>query len=1290
MKNFEAQDGKKFFEEKICNLGNNFENISLESFNCILQFFLLVNDNLGLISVIYPSQQKKTNVTGIFLNKILLENDIPDIKIKARPEKLDGIEIFWKIVQEATENDVIEKSRDFLSKVYTQFSEEIESDISNIRVNFIEAYLNKLSTILSGQMKNKSEKLSRMIKLMRDMIDESERNGTGGLKSHSALLKGELIEVIIRNNLTSGKTIPKRMEVNVNSNVTIWELKAEIGKYIESSPECMKLAFGTKEIKDTDHGKTIGEIIQKRRGCITITKKNMDDVKKVPLVNEENQLTPAAKYAFGSIFNKFATNGKMTREEGAAFIMGTTGEKGVTADDGRITMLFSTEHKDSNGLLLEDGFNEFYRKCVVEGREDTVWENIHTHGFRNDLKKLNEVVEKKVDPSSLPRYLLSKNPKSFDLLFSIMGNKDTSEELTWELISRLATNEVMYNNLLSFETVADKEGKVMWEKLIDKHSTLKLLYCLQVLESFLVEDSEIAVKRKKWKEDFIEKGGFTYLLGIILNQKPEDGICFNVGANLGNFEKECLSYLGKILYSFIKVSAYSLDETLLANVTKAQASYKKHLTVAVQEEEKEETEQTATYKKKTDEGQKEKAKEPVFDVSELFKAKPSTILFLVSHEKKQKRESTENIKIKDTEMTKKQSDFILSTVKDTDIMSRQFEILAKELQKEDLNNSDAKVIRSALQLLSICLLANPAAFSKLISMSKEGINLDKIIILGLLCEKFPEIREEFMDVFFFLGYVLKSYPTEMNVLHYALSILLTNMPSKRSPGSKECGEYFHLTCKLIDIYYESKSGNIFDPKDILAKLVDMLRDHRTSETRNSNTADKLLIGIINTIRKILSHEKALKEIISIKEGLLREVFFECLFSGNSIDEGTRIKFLRSESQEGTILDSQKCKSSESRSAAYKLLATMCQASQVCQSYLLKECMEPLCRSIKPHEGWDYVPFSESRSKYGYAGLHNLGCICYMNSMIQQFFMVPTFRYELIAADDKRAPKCEKPGDVDDNVLHQLQRIFANLELTERQDYNPRSFCFSFKGQDGKPTNTSIQQDSQEFLNVVFDRIEYMLKPTPQKYLLQSVFGGKTCSQMICKGGCGSMRKSYEDFYNLSLGVKGNRDLSDALNKYITGDTISDYFCDKCKKKVDVVKRTSLHELPNVLIVHLQRIIFNFDTMMNEKINSRLEFPTEFDMEPYTIEGIEKREANATSGEKAEDQWHGKGEDYYKYKLCGVVVHTGSADAGHYYSYINTNRKSNYLLLSIYIEPHAKQEGNDVWLEFNDSHIRSFE
>lgn len=45
----------------------------------------------------------------------------------------------------------------------------------------------------------------------------------------------------------------------------------------------------------------------------------------------------------------------------------------------------------------------------------------------------------------------------------------------------------------------------------------------------------------------------------------------------------------------------------------------------------------------------------------------------------------------------------------------------------------------------------------------------------------------------------------------------------------------------------------------------------------------------------------------------------------------------------------------------------------------------------------------------------------------------------------------------------------------------------------------------------------------------------------------------------------------------------------------------------MLILHLQRIVFNLDTLSNEKINTRFEFPVELNLEEYTQEGLEWRE-----------------------------------------------------------------------------------
>lgn len=110
-------------------------------------------------------------------------------------------------------------------------------------------------------------------------------------------------------------------------------------------------------------------------------------------------------------------------------------------------------------------------------------------------------------------------------------------------------------------------------------------------------------------------------------------------------------------------------------------------------------------------------------------------------------------------------------------------------------------------------------------------------------------------------------------------------------------------------------------------------------------------------------------------------------------------------------------------------------------------------------------------------------------------MIPAFRYNLLCVDDGVAEDMKEfRSEIhDDNMLHQMQKLFANLELSDRKDYNPAGFCLSFKEDGNRPTNISEQKDAQEFLNQLFDRVENVLKPTPRKYLLQSIFGGKTCS-----------------------------------------------------------------------------------------------------------------------------------------------------------------------------------------------------
>jgi len=389
------------------------------------------------------------------------------------------------------------------------------------------------------------------------------------------------------------------------------------------------------------------------------------------------------------------------------------------------------------------------------------------------------------------------------------------------------------------------------------------------------------------------------------------------------------------------------------------------------------------------------------------------------------------------------------------------------------------------------------------------------------------------------------------------------------------------------------------------------------------------------------------------------------------------------------LHTNKCKTKESRAKAFRILTLICSNSQKVREKVYSECLLNMVSMIERPESFAHVSETESRSLYSYCGLKNLGATCYMNSMLQQLYMIPSFKYLLMSVTDG---KDEELGTVelensvyhnkmfDDNLLHQFQNTMAFLELGERPHHNAIGLCFAMKDYSGSPTNCSLQQDSHEFVNLSFDRLENMLKPTVQRHIISDTFSAKQCIHMTCSN-CNHVKSVIEDYYILSVPVKNLNNLEDSLNAYTDGEVISDFRCDNCEQKVDISRRSSFVDMPNILMVHLQKIVFNFDTMMNEKIADRFEFPTYLDMENYTINKIaEKYGINDPDLYKyAENE-----NKSFDYRLVGVIIHQGVAEAGHYYSLICTDSGLE-----------NKEDGfwntteNMKWTEFNDTNIKDF-
>ena len=84
-----------------------------------------------------------------------------------------------------------------------------------------------------------------------------------------------------------------------------------------------------------------------------------------------------------------------------------------------------------------------------------------------------------------------------------------------------------------------------------------------------------------------------------------------------------------------------------------------------------------------------------------------------------------------------------------------------------------------------------------------------------------------------------------------------------------------------------------------------------------------------------------------------------------------------------------------------------------------------------------------------------------------------------------------------------------------------------------------------------------------------------------------------------------------------------------------------------------------------------------DLTPEELE--KKKELEAEQAEPDED-------DCYEYKLVGVNVHSGTANAGHYWSYINTNRGTDEKAGDTkWIKTEA-----DAWMEYNDSRVSDWD
>ena len=286
---------------------------------------------------------------------------------------------------------------------------------------------------------------------------------------------------------------------------------------------------------------------------------------------------------------------------------------------------------------------------------------------------------------------------------------------------------------------------------------------------------------------------------------------------------------------------------------------------------------------------------------------------------------------------------------------------------------------------------------------------------------------------------------------------------------------------------------------------------------------------------------------------------------------------------------------------------------------------------------------------GFCGLKNQGATCYLNSLLQALYWIAPFRASVYRLPTEK----DEPNS---SIPLALQRLFYRLQFGS-SPVSTTELTHSF-GWGTKDVFT--QHDVQELNRVLQDKIEEKMKGTTEEGQVAKLFRGKMVSYIKClKVDYESKRE--EEFYDVSLVVKGCKTVYDSFDKYTETELLNgdNQYQAEGHGKQDAEMGVRFIQFPPVLHLQLKRFDFDLNTLNNYKVHQRYEFPRELDIRKYVDANSPFRDEPAV------------------YILQGVMVHSGTAGGGHYYAYFRpTSRKRWYKFNDMRVTKATSEEAFD--------------
>ncbi|KAE8393246.1 hypothetical protein BDV23DRAFT_149795 [Aspergillus alliaceus] len=482
-------------------------------------------------------------------------------------------------------------------------------------------------------------------------------------------------------------------------------------------------------------------------------------------------------------------------------------------------------------------------------------------------------------------------------------------------------------------------------------------------------------------------------------------------------------------------------------------------------------------------------------------------------------------------------------------------------------------------------------------------------------------------------------PARIDILATIWEAFVENFP-RTLECVQQSQEFFDIA-HLVFHSVAEKSPRDLMLSDYLKQWSTIMLNHQTEEFVGREPVDHLLLGFCRLLRSCL--ELAGSTNITVETFNLTESLFD--------------KYLfpdLSESTTHAIAPQTPVMHTPSRQELYSILSLLCKYDEN-YSKIVERLEDIIPEDYTYSSSWCFDRHKMIRAPEGYAGLKNLSNTCYLNSLLTQLFMNVSFR------DFMMQLRLVDPL-VSQKLLEETKKVFGYMQETWLKSVDPQGLVDSIRTYDNEPVDVTIQMDVDEFYNLLFDRWEAQITDADEKKKFRSFYGGQLVQQIKSKE-CSHISERLEPFSAIQCDIKGKASLEESLQAYVEGEIMqgdNKYSCTSCGRHVDAVKRACLKDVPDNLIFHLKRFDFDMVTMMRSKINDEFQFPEHIDMSPFKVEYL--------SDPNAEVQ-----EDLFE--LVGVLVHSGTAESGHYYSYIRER-------------PTADSRGS--WVEFNDSDVSRFD